>query len=76
VKADDAIRHARCHNEGLLMSRLRILLLAPDCAPDGLTNPSIGYYQGSARFHAIEPVRVPLLDSLYDWALRRIFKFD
>jgi glycosyltransferase involved in cell wall biosynthesis len=82
------------------MSRLRILLLAPECNPDGLTNPSIGYYQaealarihdvtvvlyasneeavrrGGARFHALEPVRVPWLDALYDWTLRRIFNYD
>ena len=82
------------------MSGLRILLLAPECNPEGLTNPSIGYYQAQAlarlhsitlvlyasnqeavrragdSFHAIEPIRVPFLDALYDWALRRVFKFD
>lgn len=82
------------------MSRLRILLLAPECNPEGVTNPSIGYYQaealarlhdvtlvlhasneaavrrGGAAFHAIHPVRLPWLDALYEWALRRIFKFD
>lgn len=82
------------------MSGLRILLLAPECNPEGLTNPSIGYYQAQAlarlhtitlvlyasneqavrraggSFHALEPVRVPFLDAIYDWALRRIFKFD
>jgi glycosyltransferase involved in cell wall biosynthesis len=82
------------------MRGLRILVLAPECNPDGLTNPSIGYYQaealardhqvtlvlhaeneaavrrGGATFHAIEPIRVPLVDSLHDWALKRIFKYD
>ena len=32
--------------------------------------------RGGAPFHRIEPVRVPLLDPLHDWALRRIFKYD
>ena len=82
------------------MSRLRILLLAPECNPEGLTNPSIGFYEGQAlarihevtmvlhaeneravrqaggAFHGIEPVRVPLLDALYEWMVRRIFKYD
>jgi glycosyltransferase involved in cell wall biosynthesis len=37
------------------MSRLRILLLAPECNPEGLTNPSIGYYQAQAlaRIHEV-----------------------
>jgi hypothetical protein len=37
------------------MSRLRILVLAPECNPEGLTNPSIGYYeaQALARLHEI-----------------------
>src|SRR5215470_19765749 len=82
------------------MSALRILLLAPECNPESITNPLIGYYQaealarlhevtlviyasnekpvrrGGAPFHAIEPVRLPLLDPLYEWALKRIFKYD
>src|SRR5262245_18911706 len=82
------------------MSGLRVLVLAPECNPEGLTNPSIGYYEGQAlarihevtlvlhaenehavrragaSFHAIVPIRVPLLDALYHWMLRRIFKYD
>jgi glycosyltransferase involved in cell wall biosynthesis len=82
------------------MSTLRILVLAPECNPEGLTNPSIGYHQaealarhhavtlvvhseneeairrGGAKFHAIEAIRLPWLDPLYAWALRRIFKYD
>lgn len=82
------------------MSPLRILLLAPECNPESLTNPSIGYYQaealarlhevtlvlyasneaavrrGGAPLHAIQPIRVPWLDWLYDWSIRRIFKHD
>ncbi len=82
------------------MSALRILVLAPECNPEGLTNPSIGYYhaealarhhavtlvvhseneeairRGGAKFHAIEAIRLPWLDPLYAWALRRVFKYD
>jgi glycosyltransferase involved in cell wall biosynthesis len=82
------------------MSGLRILVLAPECNPEGLTNPSIGYHQAQAlahmhkvtlvlyasneeavrraggSFHTIEPIRVPWLDPLYEWAVRRIFKYD
>jgi glycosyltransferase involved in cell wall biosynthesis len=82
------------------MSGLRILVLAPEANPEGLTNPSIGYHQaealarlhevtlvfyatneeavrrGSAPFRALEPIRLPWLDRLYEWALRRIFKYD
>ena len=37
------------------MSRLRMLVLAPECNPEGLTNPSIGYYQAQAlaRMHTV-----------------------
>ena len=40
------------------MSGLRILLLAPECNPDSLTNPSIGYYEGQAlaRIHEVTMV--------------------
>src|SRR6266542_243637 len=82
------------------VQRLRILVLAPECNPESLTNPSIGYYHARALahlhevtlvlyasneaavrraggpFHGIEPVRVPWLDPLYDWAVRRVFKYD
>jgi glycosyltransferase involved in cell wall biosynthesis len=82
------------------MSALRILLLAPECNPESLANPLIGYYhaealarlhkvtlvihasneqavrRGGGPFQAIEPVRSPWLDPLYDWAIRRVFKYD
>jgi len=79
---------------------LRILLLAPDCNPESISTPLIGYEHAEALgrlhtvtlvvrasnaeavrraggpFHAIEPIGLPLLDRLYVWALRRIFKYD
>src|SRR5215471_21650058 len=40
-----------------------------------------GPWEGAVRraagpFHAIEAIRLPLLDRLYAWAIRRIFKYD
>jgi len=32
--------------------------------------------QGGGPFHAIEPIRLPWLNPLYDWALKWIFKYD
>jgi len=32
--------------------------------------------QAGGAFHAIEAIRLPGLDRLYSWALRRIFKYD
>jgi glycosyltransferase involved in cell wall biosynthesis len=82
------------------MNALRILLLAPDCNPESISTPSIGYAQAAALarvhsvtlvvravneaavrraegpFHAIEGIRLPWLDRIHAWALRRIFKFD
>src|SRR5215471_11163087 len=82
------------------MSALRILVLAPECNPEGITNPLLGYQhaeelarhhevtlvfhaenleavrRGGARFHAIEPIKLPVIDRLYYWAQRRIFKND
>ena len=82
------------------MSRLRILVLAPDCNPDSICGALISYsqaealgelhevtlavrspYEDSVRrrqgpFHAIEVIRLPFLERVYDWTLRRIFKND
>ena len=82
------------------MSRLRILVLAPDCNPEGITIPLEGYCQAEALaqlhdvtlvtrpssedplrraqapFGAIELIKMPWLDRLQAWALRRIFKFN
>jgi glycosyltransferase involved in cell wall biosynthesis len=82
------------------MSSLRILLLAPDCNPESVTNPSIAYYHAEAlarlhevtlvvhaaneeavlrrgeSFHKVVPIQLPLLDRLYYWMVRRVFKHD
>jgi len=82
------------------MSRLRILLLAPDCDPERISIPFVSYchaaalaqlhevslvvgspVEGSVRrakapFRTIEVVRMPLLERLYAWSLRRIFKYN
>lgn len=82
------------------MNRLRVVLLAPDCNPESISTPRIGYAHAEALarlhavtlvvrganfeqvraaggpFEAIEGIRLPWLEPLYAWALRRIFKFD
>jgi glycosyltransferase involved in cell wall biosynthesis len=32
--------------------------------------------RAAGPFHTIEPIRLPFLDPLYSWALRRVFKYD
>jgi glycosyltransferase involved in cell wall biosynthesis len=51
------------------MSRLRILVLAPDCNPEGITNPLIGYCHAEAlaQLHDVTLVTNPLSED----ALRR-----
>lgn len=80
------------------MSRLRVLLLGPDCNPETVSIPFVTYSHAAALaqlhdvtlvarlavedalrrekapFRAIEVVRTPLLDRIFDWGLRRIFK--
>jgi glycosyltransferase involved in cell wall biosynthesis len=80
------------------MSRLRILVLAPDCNPDSICGPLISYSQAEALaqlhdvtlavrspyedavrrrqapFHNIEIIRLPWLERIYAWTLRRVFK--
>jgi glycosyltransferase involved in cell wall biosynthesis len=80
------------------MSRLRILLLVPDCNPYGVSMPYVTYSHAVALaelhdvtlvirspsedpvrrakgpFRSIEVVRMPLLDRIYGWSLRKIFK--
>jgi glycosyltransferase involved in cell wall biosynthesis len=82
------------------MSRLRVLVLAPDCNPESISTPSIGYAQANAlgrlhdvtlvvrdvnraavqrargAFRDVIGIRIPVLDTMHAWALRRIFKFD
>jgi glycosyltransferase involved in cell wall biosynthesis len=82
------------------MSRLRILVLAPECNPDSICGSLISYSQAEALarlhdvtlvvrspyedtvrrrhapFHAIEVIRLPWLERIYAWSLRRIFKND
>jgi glycosyltransferase involved in cell wall biosynthesis len=82
------------------MSRLRILLLAPDCNPDGVSMPYVTYSHAAALaqlhdvalvagslseepvrrakapFRTIEVVRMPLLERIFAWSLRRIFKYN
>jgi len=80
------------------MSRLRVLLLGPDCNPEQVSIPFVTYSHAAALaqlndvtlvarasvedalrrskapFRAIEVVRMPLLDDMFNWGLRRIFK--
>ena len=80
------------------MNRLRILLLVPDCNPEGVSMPYVTYSHAAALaqvhdvtlvvgkpsedrtrrakapFRAIEVVRMPLLDRIYAWSVRKIFK--
>ena len=82
------------------MSRLRILLLGPDCHPERVSIPYVTFShaaalaelhevtlvvrapvedalrQAKASFRAIEVVRMPMLESLFDWGVRRIFKHN
>jgi glycosyltransferase involved in cell wall biosynthesis len=82
------------------MRRLRILLLVPDCNPEGVSMPYVTYSHAAALaelhdvalvvgspsedrtrrakapFRSIEVVRMPMLDRIYAWSLRRIFKYN
>lgn len=82
------------------MSRLRVLLLGPDCNPEAVSIPFVTYSHAAALaqlheitlvigspvedpvrrakapFRAIEVVRMPLLERIYAWSLRRIFKYN
>jgi glycosyltransferase involved in cell wall biosynthesis len=80
------------------MTRLRILLLGPDCDPESVSVALVGYShaaalaqihdvtlaarspvqdalrRANAPFHAIEVVRMPRLERLFAWTIRRVFK--
>ena len=82
------------------MSRLRILLLAPYCNPEGGSIPYVAYSHAAALaqlhdvtlvvgspvednlrrakapFRAIEVVRMPMLERIYAWSLRWIFRYN
>jgi glycosyltransferase involved in cell wall biosynthesis len=82
------------------MSRLRILLLGPDCSPEQVSMPFVTYShaaalaqlhavtlairspveaavrRANAPFSSIEVVRMPWLERIYAWSLRRIFKYN
>lgn len=80
------------------MTRLRVLLLGPDCNPEKVSIPFVTYchaaalaqlhdvtlvvretvedalHRANAQFRAIEVVRTPLLDRIFAWCFRNIFK--
>src|SRR5512146_352871 len=82
------------------MSRLRVLVLGPDCDPEAVSIPYVTYSHAAAvaqlddvalvirspseenvrrakaPFRTIEVVRMPLLERIYAWCLRRIFKYN
>ncbi len=82
------------------MSRLRILVLGPDCNPEQVSMPFVTYSHAAALaqlhdvmlvvrspvedavrramapFRTIEVVRMPLLERIYAWSLRRIFRYN
>jgi len=80
------------------MSRLRVLILGPECNPDEVSIPLVtfshaaalaklhevtlvtrsrnedGCRRAKAPFSRIEAIRTPLLDRIFSWGFRRIFK--
>jgi glycosyltransferase involved in cell wall biosynthesis len=80
------------------MSRLRVLVLGPDCDPETVSIPFVAYQhaaalaklhdvtlvarscvegalrRANAPFCSIEVVRTPLLDRIWAWCFRRIFR--
>ncbi len=82
------------------MDRLRILVLGPDCNPEGISIPFVTYSHAAALaelhdvtlavrspvedalrrakapFRSIEMIRMPLLERIYAWSLRRLFRYN
>jgi glycosyltransferase involved in cell wall biosynthesis len=82
------------------MSRLRILLLASFCDPEGVSMPYVTYSHAAAlaqlhdvdlvigspseqhvrrakgQFRNVEVVRMPLLERINAWSMRKIFKYN
>ena len=80
------------------MSRLRILVLAPDCNPEAVSIPYVTYChaaalshlhdvslvirspseapvrRANAPFRSLEVVSMPVLERIWRWSLRRIFR--
>lgn len=87
-------------SSGVPMSRLRILLLAPNCDPTDVSIPFVTYSHAAAlaelhdvalvigspvedrvrsaraKFRTIEVVRMPMLQGIFDWGLRRVFRYN
>ena len=87
-------------SNGVPMSRLRILLLAPNCDPTEVSIPLVTYSHAAAlaelhdvtlvigsavedrvrsagaNFRSIEVVRMPILQRIFDWGLRRVFRYN
>lgn len=82
------------------MSRLRVLILGPDCDPERVSIPLVTYkhaealaelhdvtlvsratvadalHRSRARFRSLEIVRLPLLELIYAWSLRWVFRYN
>jgi glycosyltransferase involved in cell wall biosynthesis len=82
------------------MSRLRILITAPFCDPEGVSMPYVTYSHAAALaqlhevtlvigapvennvrrakapFRTINVIRMPMLDLIYAWILRNIFRYN
>jgi glycosyltransferase involved in cell wall biosynthesis len=87
-------------SNALPMSRLRILLLAPNCDPTDVSIPFVTYSHAaalaelhdvalvvgslvanrvrtaSANFRTIEVVQMQKLERIFEWTLRRIFRYN
>jgi glycosyltransferase involved in cell wall biosynthesis len=87
-------------SNGVPMSRLRILLLAPNCDPTDVSIPFVTYshaaalaelhdvtlvvgspFEGRVRsaganFRSIEVVPMQMLQRIFDWGLRRVFRYN
>src|SRR5512142_1118620 len=85
-------------SQGKPMSRLRILLLGPDCHPQRKSIPYVTFNhaaalarlhdvtlvtrapnadalrQANAPFRSIEVVRMPVLERIFAWVTRNVFK--
>jgi glycosyltransferase involved in cell wall biosynthesis len=82
------------------VSRLRVLVLGPDCNPEQISMPYVTFSHAAAlarlhdvtltvrtpsedpvrrakaQFRSVEVIRMPWLDRIYAWSLRRIFRYN